>query len=162
MFSAATVHRCSITGIIVETFSSECFLAATTPIQVAEELRGYASQSLKQAGLIRRRVKKMSKELRFTLADIEAMSHLGNYYASKILGAVELHLFEKSGSQVHRKLAIKHLLEAQKHWENYASVAGKMYKPQLLARTRVLDWMRILDDVKKDVKIARSARAASK
>jgi hypothetical protein len=97
----------------------------------------------------------MSKELRLTLSDIEAMSHLGNYYASKILGAVQLHLFEKSKNQANKKLAIRHLLEAQKHWEDYASVAGKMYKPQLLARTRVLDWMKILDDVKKDVEIAR-------
>jgi hypothetical protein len=133
-----------------------------TPINVAEELRNYADRSLNQVGLIRSRVKQMSKELHLTLSDIEAMSHLGNYYASKIFGAVELHLFEKSGNQANQKLAIKHFLEAQKHWESYALVAGKMYKPQLLARTRVLDWMKILDDVKEDVEIARSAEAVSK
>jgi len=134
-------------------------MTGTTPIQAVEELRKYAGRSLKRVGLIRRQVKKMSKELRLTLSDIEAMSHLGNYYASKILGAVELHLFEKSKNQANKKLAIRHLLEAQKHWEDYASVAGKMYKPQLLARTRVLDWMKILDDVKKDVEIARSSES---
>ena len=133
-----------------------------TPLKVAEELRNYADQSLKQVGLIRRQTKQMGRELRLTLSDIEAMSELGNYYASKILGAVELHLFDKSGNQTNKKQAIKHLLQAQKHWEDYASVAGKMYKPQLLARTRFLDWMKILDDVKKDVEIARSAGAAGK
>jgi len=133
-----------------------------TPLKAAEELRNYANQSLNQVGLIRHQIKQMSKELRLTLSDIEAMSHLGNYYASKILGAVELHLFEKSGNQSNKTLAIQHLMKAQKHWEDYASVAGKMYKPQLLARTRVLDWMKILDDVKKDVEIARSARSAGK
>ena len=92
-----------------------------------------------------------------TLSDIEAMSHLGNYYSSKILGAVELHLFEKSKNQENKTLAIRHLLEAQKHWANYASVASKHYRPQLLARTRVLDWMKILDDVRKDVEIARQS-----
>jgi hypothetical protein len=102
-------------------------------------------------------VKNSSSELRGTLADIESMSHLGNYYASKISGAVELHLFEKSKNQKNKTLAIQHLLEAQKHWENYASVASKHYRPQLLARTRVLDWMKILEEVKKDVGIARSS-----
>jgi len=48
-------------------------------------------------------------------------------------------------------------LETDKHWKNYAAVASKLYKPQLLARTRVLDWNRILDDVKKDVEIARKS-----
>ncbi len=130
-----------------------------TPIQVAEELRNYANRSLNQVGLIRSRVKHVGRELRLTLSDIEAMSHLGDYYASKILGAVELHLFEKSGNQTNKKQAIKHLLQAQQHWEDYASVAGKMYKPQLLARTRVLDWMKILGDVKKDVEIARLSKS---
>ena len=140
-------------------------ITAKTPIQVAEELRSYADKSLKQVGLIRasassvepRKAGEISKELRLTLGDIEAMSHLGNYYASKILGAVHLHLFEKSKDQENKASAIQHLLEAQKHWENYAAVAGKQYNPQLLARTRVLDWMKILDDVKKDVDIARQS-----
>lgn len=129
-------------------------MAGTTPAQVAQELRNYADESLKQVRLIRREVKDTGGELRVTLADIEAMSHLGNYYALKILGAVELCLFEKSKNQENKTLAIRHLLEAQKHWENYASVAGKLYRPQLLARTRVLDWMKITEDVKKDVEIA--------
>lgn len=132
-------------------------MTGTTPIQVAEELRKYADMSLKQLGFIRRQVKGAGRELRLTLADIEAMSHLGSYYASKILGAVQLHLFEKSKNQENKMRAILHLLEAQKHWENYALVASKMYKPQLLARTRVLDWMKILDDVKKDVETVRKS-----
>ena len=130
-----------------------------TPLDVAEELQDYAGQSLKKIRFIRRQTRQMSKELRLTLSDIEAMSHLGDYYASKILGAVQLHLFEKSGNQTNKKQAIKHLLQAQEHWKDYASVAGKMYKPQLLARTRVLDWTEILDDVKKDVEIARTSKS---
>ena len=132
-------------------------MTGTTPLQVAEELHNYADKSLKQAGFIRRQVKEMSGELRMTLADIEAMAYLGNYYASKILGAVELCLFEKSQNQENKKRAVQHLLEAQKHWENYASVASKQYRPQLLARTRTLDWMKILEEVKKDIDIARQS-----
>jgi hypothetical protein len=99
----------------------------------------------------------MSKRLRLTLGDLEAMAHLGNYYASKILGAVQLHLFEKSRNKESQQEAVSHLLEAQEHWQNYASVASKLYRPQLLARTRRLDWMEISEHVKKDVEIARNA-----
>jgi hypothetical protein len=128
-----------------------------TPDHVAEQLKEYARASLSEVGAIRRRTKQMSKELRLTLADIEAMSHLGNYYASKILGAVQLHSFEQSRDPNKRAAAVHDLLEAQKHWQEYAAVANSLYRPQLLARTRELDWTKILDDVKNDVEIARSA-----
>jgi len=129
-------------------------MTGKTPVQVAEQLREYADKSLKQVEGIRREAGQISKELQLTLGDIEAMSHLGNYYASKILGAVELHLFEKSKTQQSKQQAVENLRKAQGHWEDYASVANKMYRPQLLARTRVLDWMGLLKNVKRDVEIA--------
>jgi len=137
-------------------------MTGQTPIAVAEELRDYAGNSLKQVAVIRRKVKEMSKELRLTLGDIEAISHLGNYYASKILGATQLHLFEKSKYRKNKTSAVRHLLEAEKHWEKYAEVAGSQYRPQLLARTRVLDWKATLDDVKKDVEIAQTSGSEEK
>ena len=143
----------------VERYLAEQHMTDVTPAAVAEELHNYAERSLKVVREIRDRAKEMSKELRLTLCDIEAMCHLGSYYASKILGATQLHMFEKSGNQEHKRLAVQHLLEAQKHWEKYAEVASALYRPQLLARTRVLDWKKILEDVEKDVVIARRARA---
>jgi len=133
-------------------------MSGITPVQVARELRNHANETLRILSAIRRGTKGMSKELRLTLDDIEAMSHLGNYYACKILGATELHLFETSRRGEHKTSAVGHLLEAQEHWTNYAEVASKLYRPQLLARTRELDWIKLLDDVKKDVDIARRAR----
>jgi len=132
-------------------------MTGTTPFQVAAELRNHAETTLKMLEIIRGRAKAkgMGKELRLTLGDIEAMSYLGNYYASKILGAAHLHLYEKSKNEEDKTLAVRHLLEAQKHWQSYAAVASKLYRPQLLARTRELDWWKIFDDVKKDVEIAR-------
>jgi len=70
---------------------------------------------------------------------------------------VQLHLFETSKNKESQKSSVHHLLEAQKHWQNYASVASELYRPQLLARTRKLDWTEILEHVKKDVEIARDA-----
>ena len=87
------------------------------------------------------------------------MAYLGHYYAAKIAGATELALFEKTGRAPHKDKAVAHLERAVKHWEAYAKVATSQYRPQLLARTRDLDWLRLLEDVKQDVEIARSAKA---
>jgi len=132
-------------------------MTGKTPLQVSAQLRNYAQTTLRDVANIRLRARYFSKRLRLTLRDAEAMAHLGNYYASKILGAAQLHLFEKSNNQVSQESSVRHLLEAQRHWQNYASVASELYRPQLLARTRKLDWKEILEHVKKDVEIARNA-----
>ena len=131
----------------------------TTPVQVAEQLRRHAQDTLTVLAQMRRKTPEPAKELRLTLSDIEAMAHLGNYYAAKILGAVELHAHRKSKDAKRREAAIGHLEEAVEHWESYAGVASRSYRPQLLARTRRTEWMKILEDVKKDVEIARGVSA---
>ena len=131
----------------------------TTPVQVAEQLKGHAARARENVEHVRRDIEKPAKELRRTLGDILAMADLGNYYASKILGAVELALFEKTGDAKHKAAAVKHLEDAVRHWQDYAAVARTQYRPQLLARTRELDWLHLLEDVKQDVAIARSAKA---
>ncbi len=134
-------------------------IEGTTPVQVAEELREHARRACEKVELIGGGVPKANKELRRTLGDIHAMADLGNYYAAKILGAVELATFEKTGDAKHKAAAVKHLQDAVRHWQDYAAVATTQYRPQLLARTRVLDWNALLEDVKQDVQIARSAKA---
>lgn len=142
-------------------------ITGTTPIQVAQKLRKHAEDALKLIEKIRKKLpvkdsayRSMSlMELRKTLADIEAMAHLGNYYSAKILGAVELDAARKSKDDQRKEAAIEHLSKAVKHWESYAKVASSQYRPQLLARTRRLDWTKTLDDVKRDVEIARSAKS---
>ena len=147
-------------GQYVDAVLDKSDISATTPLQVADRLVKYADVSLKNVQVMRSRRERPGKELRLTLCDIEAMSHLGLYYAAKIRGAAELCFFDKTKKAEHKKAAVNHLLEAQKHWERYADVAAGLYRPQLLARTRVLDWKVILEDVKKDVDIARSSAAA--
>ena len=131
----------------------------TTPPEVAETLRRHAKAALDGVAVARRTAEKPEKQLRRTLGDVEAMAHLGDYYAAKIAGAVELCLFEKTGDAKHTAAAVKHLEDAVRHWQDYAAIATKQYRPQLLARTRDLDWQRLLEDVKQDVEIARKAKA---
>ncbi len=132
-------------------------VAGTTPNDVAERLDAWAEHALKGVAGMRNATASMEREPRRTLADIEAMAHLGHYYSAKIRGAVELCAFRQSKDDRRRKNAVEALLKAQNHWQRYADVAAGLYRPQLLARTRVLDWHKLLDDVKRDVEIARGA-----
>jgi len=134
-------------------------ITGTTPVQVAQELRDHAKAALDGVAAIRRSVSDPAKQLRRTLGDIEAMAHLGDYYAAKILGAAELALFEKTGDAKHQAPAVKHLQDAVRHWQDYAAVSTAQYRPQLLARTRELDWNALLAGVEQDVEIARQANA---
>ncbi len=127
----------------------------TTPVQVAGRLHEHARRALALAADVRAAAPKTGKELRETFLDIEAMAHLGDYYAEKILGAVELCAFRKSKDAKRKAAAVEHLARAVKHWESYAKVAAGLYRPQLLARTRRVDFSALLEDVKKDVEIAR-------
>jgi hypothetical protein len=129
----------------------------TTPLQVADELHAYATKSLALVTTLRSKAPTMRKELRQTLSDIEAMAHLGNYYAAKILGAVELRTYRQSNKPQHQEAAVSHLREAVGHWHSYAQVASRLYRPQLLARTRRLDWLQTLAEVRRDVETARAA-----
>ncbi|MGB2821898.1 MAG: carbohydrate-binding family 6 protein [Phycisphaerae bacterium] len=130
-------------------------VAGTTPVQVAGTLHGCARRALALSADVRAAAPNAGGELRETLSDIEAMAHLGDYYAEKILGAVELCAFRKSKDAKRKAAAVEHLTQAVKHWESYARAAASLYRPQLLARTRRVDFVALLEEVKKDVEIAR-------
>lgn len=134
-------------------------IEGTTPLQVADDLEHWAASALQTAAAIRRETPQPGKELRQTLGDIESMAHLGNYYAAKIRGAVALCAFRASGHAEQKQAAVAALEAAVEHWQRYARSASAQYHPQLLARTRRLDWWQLLDEVRRDVEIARSAKA---
>ena len=128
-----------------------------TPLDVADNLDEWADRALEGAGQIRSQCRP-SQELRQTLTDIESMSYLGRYYAAKIRGAFELAMFRAKNNRDHKRKAIEHLTGAVEHWQAYADKAAGQYKPQLLARTRQLDWMELLEHVKKDVEMVRNTQ----
>jgi len=127
----------------------------TSPLDVAKQLRLYAEEAL---GFIRsaKTLKGVDGELTKTLEDIEAFSYLGNYYASKIEGATALGLFLENGDSKYQKQSVKYLEQALMDWKVYANIASKNYKSQLLARTRDMDWTALIEDVEKDIAIAKN------
>ena len=79
-------------------------MKGTTPLEIAEALEGAASRAL--AALPELRLAQgTNKELRLTLGDVEAMAHLGRYYAAKIRGAASLALYDASGAEADKTAA---------------------------------------------------------
>ena len=126
-----------------------------TPMQVADNLDRLAQQIL--AGVTALRYQsRPRKELAATLTDMESVAYLGRYYADKIRGAADLAVFRADNNrQEDRRHAARHFTNAVEEWEAYARVATSQYKPQLLSRCHYMDWSRILDEVKKEVELAK-------
>jgi hypothetical protein len=125
-----------------------------TPLEIADTLARNAAQALSLVAELRR-IRSDSKELRLTLGDMEAMAHLGNYYAAKIRGAAELSLFDRSAKAEQRESAVQHLRIALDHWKRYASVYRQQYRqPQLYNRVGVVDIPALTAKVEQDISIA--------
>lgn len=110
-------------------------IAGTTPVQVAENLQQISNEALILVADMRN---SKDKELVEIIGDIEAMSYLGNYYANKILGATNKHLFDKSPDHTqklhYKNEAIQSLKKAADYWDKYAKQVSDSYVPQHLTR----------------------------
>ncbi|HYE72304.1 MAG TPA: alpha-glucuronidase family glycosyl hydrolase [Blastocatellia bacterium] len=138
-----------------ERLAAKQALNQITPLQVADELAGYAQATLRELPALRAQ-QGQSKELRLTLGDLEAMAHLGNYYAEKIRGATALALYDLNGKAEDQATAIRHLESALAHWKSYAAVYGAQYKPQLLNRVGYVDIPALTTKVASDIEMARN------
>ena len=107
----------------------------------AKAIEGHANFSLQR--LTELKGIEGSKAWKRTLGDIEAMAHLGNYYAEKLRAAE----YKKKDP----KQAILHLEKALKHWAKYAEIGQKQYKPQLLSRAGHADWQLGYKNAEKDI-----------
>ena len=126
-----------------------------TPFEVADKL-DHASQNLIRGAAKIKPGNNM--ELEQTLGDLTALGYLAKYYALKIRAATNLSYFRLNGTAEHQTIAINQLEEALEAWKSYAKVATTYYKPQLMARTQMLDWDALTLLVEKDIQLAREAK----
>lgn len=132
-----------------------------TPVQVAEALRQYAADTLDRVAGLRPR-QSDNKELRLTLGDLEAMAHLGNYYSQKILGAVDLALFDATGKTEQKASAVQHLEAALEHWRKYSQAYVRQNRqPVLYNRVGWVDIPRLTSKVQEDIEMARAWQAGT-
>jgi hypothetical protein len=128
-------------------------LKGLTPLQVAENLDASAATALAPLPTLRTQVGD-NVELQETLNDIESTAYLGRYYADKMRGAAKLAAFRESQTRQFSDEAVTHLRDAVQEWKAYAAIVSSQYKPQLMARTHVMDWNRILAQVEQEVAAA--------
>jgi hypothetical protein len=127
-----------------------------TPYEVAFLLTDYADSAL---FLLESINAGNNKELSGILNDIQSMAYLGKYYSCKINGATNLALFRETASKTIQDIAVKQLTEALKYWELYSVSAFKQYKnPLWTNRVGIVDWVKLTDEVKNDIEIAKLAK----
>jgi hypothetical protein len=130
-----------------------------TPLEIAATLDANATKALKALPKLQRATvapAASAGEYTATLSDIEAMSHLGLYYAAKIRGACDLALFDKTGDVTQQASAVKHLEAALNHWKNYVAAYTRQYvQPVLFNRAGLVDLPKQTQDVAADVQMAR-------
>jgi hypothetical protein len=123
-----------------------------TPPQVADQLRADATQALKLLDAMPS--PGSDKELRLTLGDLRAMAYLGEYYADKIMGATELASYGATHDAQRRASSVRYLQSAVEDWKQYAAIATRQYRPQLLTRVGYVDLNELTAKVEHDVQIA--------
>lgn len=121
-----------------------------SPLDFAQQLRLTADASISDAKAMKQ-TSDLSPETSTLLDDIEAMGHLGNYYAVKIEAAVALAFYLEKREDNQKKKAIELLEQGLVHWLRYADVSVKNYHSQMLARTNLLDWKALVNEVKEDI-----------
>ena len=109
--------------------------------QVAATIQGHADSVLQQ--LVQLRKTEGDKAWQRTLRDLEAMAHLGLYYADKFRAADTK---EKQPQQ-----AIEHLKKAAAHWKDYAQIGRTQYKSQLLSKGGWADWKQGYENALQDI-----------
>jgi alpha-L-fucosidase len=119
--------------------TDECWKPGGT--KVANEIQGHADFVLQE--LVQLRRSKGDKAWQRTLSDMEAMAHLGNYYAEKLRAA--------ETKETNTEQAIVHLKKALVHWKHYAKIGQTLYKSQLLSRAGLADWQQGCENAQKDI-----------
>jgi hypothetical protein len=131
-----------------------------TPLEIADTLERNATNALNALPQLQRAAVKPArnaKEYAATLGDIEAMAHLGNYYAAKIRGACELALFDKTGEARQQAAAVRQLETALSHWKKYSAAYTRQYaQPIRYNRVGLVDIPALIKKADDDVQMARA------
>jgi hypothetical protein len=130
-----------------------------TPLEIADTLERNATNALNALPQLQRAAVKPArnaKEYAATLNDIEAMAHLGNYYAAKIRGACALALFDKTGEARQQAAAVRQLETALSHWKKYSAAYTRQYaQPIRYNRVGLVDIPALIQKAAADVQMAR-------
>ena len=135
-------------------------MEGTTPLQIADRLRGLALETERLVAELRPHAAR-SAELAATLDDFSCFALLGHYYAEKIRGACALALYDSTSDPADQTAAVRHLESALQHWKRYAAVRDARYVPALYNRVGQVDITALTSKVAADLDLARQWQTGS-
>ncbi len=135
-------------------------LRDTTPLQIADRLRGSALETERLVAELRPHAAG-SAELVATLDDYTCFALLGHYYAEKIRGACALALYDANSDPADQAASLRHLEVALQHWKRYAAVRDARYVPALYNRIGYVDITALTAKVAADLDLARQWQPGS-
>ncbi|MBR1847481.1 MAG: hypothetical protein IJ787_07195 [Bacilli bacterium] len=128
-----------------------------TPLQVAADIRVLASETLSLVKDVRDHLtdsEKSDKVFASHLLDQEMFATLGNYYADKFEGAMELRIFNDTKEESHRAKSVEVLTHGVDVWKTYASLWEGRFKKERMPRHGFIDPSSYTATVEKDVETA--------
>ena len=128
-----------------------------SPLQLAAQIHAHSDRALQ---VLEQIDPGENAELKITLDDIRCMANLGKYYAFKIEGATNLHMFREMQDQKKKfqRDAVEDLTRASNYWRMYAGLAKRNYQnPLWTNRVGYVDWDKIYGWVLDDITEAENA-----
>ncbi len=125
-----------------------------SPLDVADRLNMLADGAIKSLELLSDNGGDV--EYRAVLDDIRAQAFLGRFYASKIRASVNLSYYRETKNSDEKEKAIELLEESYTHWLDYAEVSERNYNTQMLARTNVLDWSALAENIRNEIELVKN------
>lgn len=132
-----------------------------SPLQLATELERDMAEARRLATAVRERGN-VSAPLAGEMADIDAWTAHGLYFAAKLRGGVALATFRKDGDKDEQAAAVAHLERALEHWRDLTLAGTRYNKPRMPHNPNELfSWARFLPFVERDIDIARGTATAN-
>ncbi len=123
-----------------------------TPFEVADLLRQEAEETLNAVAAVEGEVSS-NKALTNILLDQKCMAYLGEYYAQKFEGAMNLRLYNDTGEKTYQEKAVAALQKGLEVWKQYASLYSSRFVVERLPRHGVIDPNSCTETVEKDISI---------
>ena len=95
-------------------------------------------------------------DLACVLEDIRAWARLAQYYELKISAALHLAVYQLSGNEKEKEIAVDELEEAVGPWRELAEIWAAHYMPYQMGRVnQTFGYSYYTDDVRRDIELAR-------
>jgi hypothetical protein len=126
-----------------------------SPLQLAAELERDMAEARRRAAAVRQRGN-VSPTLAAEMADLDAWSAHGLYFAAKLRGGVALATFRRGGDKAEQAASVAHLEKALGHWRELMEAGTRFNRPRVSHNAgELFSWMRFLPVVERDIEIAR-------